>query len=174
MDPQRINRFGLVILGICTFLFFFLWMWLHGFASLLAGFSAFFFNLRILLVFIGGILLHEGLHGLSALIFTGGKFRKIKFGFNTEMMAPYAHCAAPVKVWQYIVMAGLPGILMGILPAIYALITKEVWWYYFGFFFTWTAAGDIISIHALLKHPLKSYVLDHPDEMGFIILHKSG
>ena len=58
---------------------------------------------------------------------------------------------------------------MGIIPFIIGTILGNGLYLSLGIFFTWTAAGDIISLFMLRKFDSESIVSDHPHRMGFYI-----
>ena len=85
-------------------------------------------------------------------------------------MAPYTHCKIPLRKVHYLAGGLLPGILMGILPAIYGLVTGQVQVLFWGIIYTWTAAGDFISCWYILKEPAGTMILDHPEELGYYVM----
>lgn len=126
-----------------------------------------------LIVFIAsGIVIHELLHGIFWAMFSKNGFRSIRFGVKWEYFTPYCHCTEPLKVWQYIAGALAPAIFMGFLPAIWALINGNTLFMFFGFFFLWTAAGDLIAVWIVRKFPRNQLIFDHPSELGFIVVNE--
>lgn len=124
-----------------------------------------------LLVFIvNGILVHELLHGIVWAIFSKRGFRSIRFGIKWEYLTPYCHCKEPLKVWQYIAGALAPVFFMGLVPAIWAFFNGNTLFMFFGIFYTWTAAGDLIAIWIIRKFSCSQMIYDHPEELGFIII----
>jgi hypothetical protein len=119
-----------------------------------------------------GIVLHEGLHGLTWAFFTKNGLRSIKYGIKWEYLTPYCHCEEPLKVWQYIVGGLMPLFILGIVPGIWALINGNALLMFFGMFFTWTAGGDIQSVWMLRKFKKNQLIKDHPEEIGFIVVEK--
>jgi len=120
----------------------------------------------ILVILAGGILLHEGLHGVTWAVFCQRGFRSIHFGFLTKLLAPYCHCTEPLRLRSYVAGGLMPGFLMGILPAIYALAEGHMGWLLVGIFFTFAAGGDFAMMWLLRKLPPGSLVSDHPSELG--------
>jgi hypothetical protein len=117
-----------------------------------------------------GIMLHELLHGAVWAIFAAKGFRSIRFGIKWEYLTPYCHCLEPVKAWQYIAGGIAPVLIMGILPGVGALISGNTFIMFFAMFFTWAAGGDLQSVWMLRKFKIKQLVLDHPEELGFIVI----
>ncbi len=125
-----------------------------------------FMNLFIYIL-IGGIIIHEFLHGITWAVFAKKGFRSIKFGLNG--ITPYCHCKEPLKVKHYKLGGAMPLIVMGIIPSILGLIIGNGLYLSFGIFFSWTAGGDIISLFMLRKFSNNKFVSDHPDKLGFYI-----
>ncbi|MFD2598580.1 DUF3267 domain-containing protein [Sphingobacterium corticis] len=127
--------------------------------------------LVVLVIFIG-IILHEGLHGLAWSICSKAGWASIRFGIMKPSYTPYCHCIEPLRVRQYIFGALTPLFVLGMLPAIYALITGNWLFLIFGFFFTVTAVGDVMIVMKMRKLHASTIVLDHPSEAGFYVLEK--
>jgi hypothetical protein len=123
-----------------------------------------------LIILISGIVMHEMLHGLIWIIFTGKGFRSLSFGIMKPDLAPYIHCSEPLSVNVYRTGIITPGIVLGIFPSVLGIITGNLKIFVFGFFFTWAASGDF-AVLWLTRH-LKSPVMvqDHPELVGCLIL----
>jgi hypothetical protein len=126
------------------------------------------FNDNILLYFVGGIVIHELLHGLTWGCFASKGLKSIKFGVKWKYLTPYCHCKEPLKVKHYRIGGAMPLIIMGIIPSIIGIIIGHGGVLTFGIFFTWTAGGDIIALYMLRKLDDEVYISDHPSKMGFI------
>lgn len=125
--------------------------------------------LWILAILAGGIILHEGLHGITWALFCKKGFLSIHFGFMTQLLAPYCHCTEPLPLRTYIAGGLMPGIIMGILPPIYALAEGSMGWLLLGIFFSFAAGGDFAMMGLLRKLPRGSLVRDHPSELGCFV-----
>lgn len=125
--------------------------------------------LFLVLFIVGGVVLHELLHGIVWAVFAKRGFRSIRFGIKWEYFTPYCHCLEPLKVWQYISGALAPVFFMGLLPASVALIVGNTLLMFFGIFYIWTAAGDLLAVWMVRKFRAKQWIYDHPRELGFII-----
>jgi hypothetical protein len=127
-------------------------------------------SLTGMVYFLVGIVLHELLHGLGWVVFGRKSLRSLQFGVMWKYLAPYAHCNEPVKVSAYRVGIILPGIVIGIIPGIYGLITGHLGWIIFGILFTWGAIADFIMWWILRKLAPDDLVIDHPKEVGCYVL----
>ena len=148
---------------------------LSGFREYLVGLSPGILGNGTLLVFvamIGGIIVHELIHGITWAIYAERGFKSIKFGILWKMLTPYCHCKEPLKVKHYITGAIMPGIIVGIIPAVIAIITGNLGLLIFGIFFTMAASGDIMIINLLKNENKNDLVLDHPSEAGCYIFRK--
>ncbi len=120
-----------------------------------------------------GVFAHELLHALGWVFFTKNFWRSIRFGIKWEYLTPYCHCKEPLKRIPFLIGAVLPLLVLGLLPAAYAILKGSFLIWFFGFFFTIAAGGDIIAIWMLRKVKKGQLIQDHPTELGFIILDKS-
>lgn len=123
----------------------------------------------LLLFIIGGIVIHELLHGITWAIFAKGGFKSIHFGIKWEYLTPYCHCTDALKVWQYIFGGLMPLLIMGVIPSVWALISGDPMVMFYGIFFSVAAGGDIQSVWLLRKFKSNQLIYDHPEELGFIL-----
>ena len=119
-----------------------------------------------------GVVLHELIHGVTWAVFAEKGFRSIRFGVLWKALAPYCHCSEPMKVKHYFLGAIMPAILLGFIPALYAILTNNLSILIFGGFFTMAAIGDFMIIWLLRKEDPDALVLDHPSEAGCFIYRK--
>ena len=179
IDLVWANVFGILILipiGLLFGLpFYFIWkpqldikQYLDSAGPLGAG-------LGFLLIFgilILGIVLHELIHGIIWAKFAKEGFKSIKFGVLWEMLTPYCHCKEALTVRQYIIGAIAPAIILGIIPAIIAIMTGNLGLLIFGMLFTMAAGGDFLIINLIRKESSSDLVQDHPSEAGCFIYRK--
>lgn len=167
MDIGKANLYAMVMIIPLFILFIvpYLFIWKNlPLGEILKG------NILFLWIYIiGGIIIHELLHGITWALFCKNKFRSIKFGINLQYITPYCHCKEPLKVWHYVLGAAMPLIVLGIIPSFAGILSGNAGYLIFGVFFSWAAGGDIIAIYAMRKLNKNTYVSDHPDKLGFII-----
>lgn len=126
-----------------------------------------FFNLWVFLpVVTVGIVIHELIHGFSWMAAARLPFSRIKFGFQTRTLTPFAHCTVPITKRAYVFGALMPAIVLGFVPFIWAMLTGNGWWLFFAFFFTLAAGGDFLIVWLLRKVPGHLVVADHPEKAG--------
>ncbi len=119
-----------------------------------------------LLALVLGIVFHELIHGLTWSLFAKKGLQSIRYGILKKTMTPYCHCSEPLSVKHYIIGAAMPGIVLGILPAVIALFTGSLSLFALGMFFTMAAGGDMMIIYMLRKQPMHYLVQDHPSKIG--------
>jgi hypothetical protein len=141
----------------------FIWFW--GYEKFEMG-RDIFFEYFIPLV-IGGIVVHELLHGVTWAFFAPQGFKSIKFGMHWKYLTPFCHCKEPLKVKHYRIGGAMPLIMMGLIPSLFAYFTGNGVVLSFGIFFTWAAGGDIIALFMLRKFQKEDYINDHPSKIGF-------
>jgi hypothetical protein len=126
----------------------------------------------IVVILILGAVVHEILHGLVWIFFTEKGLNSLSFGIMKPDMAPYIHCkeALPVNVYRIGIL--LPGVIMGLLPAVSGILTGNFKIFIFGVFFTWAASGDFIILWLTRHIKSPARVQDHPEKVGCLILNK--
>lgn len=119
--------------------------------------------------FVGGIFLHEALHALGWILFARQPRETIEFGF--KQLTPYTHArqAMPVTPYRYGIL--LPGLLLGIVPALVAIATGSIFLLAVGVFFTFTAGGDFLILWLLRRVPRSARVQDHPERVGCFVYY---
>lgn len=128
--------------------------------------------LIFVLLLIGGIVLHELIHGLFFGLFAKHKLRSIRFGVLWEYLSPYCHCTEPLKLRHYVVGALMPAFILGLIPAVVSLFNGNLMSLILGVFFISAAASDFMVVWILRKESPDNFVLDHPSEAGCYIYRK--
>ena len=182
IDLAKANIYGLLgmipILTIYTIPFYLIWnekLTIVYFKNYFKEFSTnnpLPLSVLIIIAMILGIIMHELIHGITWSKYTEKGFKSIKFGILWKMLTPYCHCKEPLKVKEYILGAIMPAIVLGLIPAMYAIIFGNILFLVFGVFFTTVAIGDFMIINLLRKENMNSLVLDHPTEAGCFIYRK--
>lgn len=168
---NQASLYSLVIALPIAFMFGWFYSTRWGFDQLMFGFDSFFANLFLfLLTFIIGIILHELIHGFTWMLAGRKPFNAIKFGFQLKTLTPYAHCKEPLKVNAYRIGALMPGLLMGIVPSILAILIGNSWLIAFGIVFTIAAGGDFVILWLIRNVSKNKFVEDHPSQAGCYII----
>jgi len=139
---------------------------IHGFPAFMLGVHGFTDLLVIIPWIIAGTLAHEALHGLGWIAAGRRSFRSVKFGFHWKTLTPYAHFTEPITARAYRIGIVLPGIVVGLLPALAGYAFRDPRLILFGGLFLGGAAGDVLGLWATRKIPPATLVLDHPSRVG--------
>ncbi len=126
--------------------------------------------LLALAVFAVGIVLHELIHGLSWTVFGEQPRSAIKYGFKVKTLTPYAHCVEPMDVRAYRLGAIMPGLILGVLPWLAAVVSGNGAVLIFGLVFTLAALGDAMILWLIRDVAPGSLVLDHPTQAGCYVI----
>ncbi len=161
------NVIAFLIIPISFALFFAPYFWLWGefptdplrFFSTLGLFGVFF-------VFLISIFIHELLHGVGYTAVGKVSWSDVKFGFSWKGLAPYAHCKAPMTASAYKTAVALPGIILGLIPAVIGILLGNWGFLLYGFAMFITAGGDIAILLAIWSLDGQTIVQDHPSEVG--------
>ena len=146
--------------------------WLiHGFQAMFdyGGRPALEIMAILLVAFIIAVVVHEGLHALGWIIFSRISWREIRFGFDAKNLAPYAHAQVPMKATAYRIGAALPGIALGLLPALVGIINGDGILTIFGAIMLSAAVGDVFVLWIIRTIPSDALVLDHPSQAGCMV-----
>lgn len=158
--------FGLIPAGLLLALFYFVWQG-RPVQQPPEGYSI----LHTLLLGLAGIVVHELLHGLGWMVFAGVPRQHVHFGVKWKVLTPYAHSSAPMSVMGYRWAIFLPGLALGIAPALIAIFSGSVLLLGFGGFFTAAAGGDFLILWLLRGVPAAAEVEDHPTLVGATVYH---
>ncbi len=126
--------------------------------------------LHFIVVFLVGAFIHEGLHAVGWMLFAGVPRSAIEIGVKWKLLTPYAHSQQPMPAAGYRWGTALPGLLMGILPALLAVVLGSGMLLLVGVFFTAVAGGDFLVLWLLRPVPGDTLVEDHPTRVGCIII----
>lgn len=158
--------FGLTPAAILLLIFYFVWQG-RPVVGPPEGFSL----LHTLLLGVVGIVVHELLHGLGWRYFAGVPWEQIHFGVQWKVLTPYAHSSARMPLRPYRRAILLPGLLLGLIPALLGVFNGSVLLLGFGAFFTATAGGDFLILWMLRRVPAGAHVQDHPTLVGATVYY---
>ncbi|GGG21825.1 hypothetical protein GCM10011323_27220 [Pontibacter amylolyticus] len=124
----------------------------------------------MLLVFVLGAVVHELLHGLTWAVFCKNGLKSIKYGVHWKVLTPYCHCKEVLPLRHYAIGGMMPGLVMGLLPALAGIAMGHFLLFLFGLFFSIAAAGDLLILWMLRHQHSSDLVQDHPDKIGCYVL----
>jgi hypothetical protein len=155
-------------------LLLFLFTLIHDAPSTMRGLDLF-FSLAILLpALILGVVVHELLHAAGWMIWGKKRWQAITFGIKWQWLAPYAHCTEPMPARAYRWSTFLPGLLLGIVPGLLALLGGSGLLAAFAFFFIAAAGGDFLVLWLIRGVPATVLVEDHPERAGCYVWEEKG
>jgi len=118
------------------------------------------------------ILVHELLHLVGFLAIGRAPWSAVRIGVSWKALAPYAHCHQPMTARAYRISVALPGLLLGLLPAIIGLLFGSPWILLWGSVMIIAAGGDLAVLLAMFRVPVGTMVRDHPSKAGCVILEQ--
>lgn len=127
------------------------------------------------LVFIVLVVVHEFIHGVTWSFFTEKGWKSIAFGFILKYLTPYCHCSEPMKKHQIIIGALMPTIILGIVPAVVAILCGSSFLMTVGILMIYGGGGDILVTYKLLRYRSDGkdvLFIDHPYEIGTAVFDK--
>jgi hypothetical protein len=128
-----------------------------------------------LVVFAVLVVLHELVHGFTWSRFTDHGFADISFGIMWNSLTPYCTCQVPLRKGPYICGTLMPLIVFGLVPLAVAFVMGSALLLYIGILMTVSAAGDVMIVVKVLRHPNASddiLVFDHPTEAGSVVFER--
>ena len=125
------------------------------------------FLIGLLVILIVSVVAHELLHAAGFLL-RGAASDDIRFGM--KMLTPYAHYTVPVELASYRLAIALPGVVLGIVPAIAGIASGIIWLTLYGTVMFVGALGDALILWLLRDAPPGAMVIDHPSKIGCEII----
>lgn len=171
----RANVWALAVMPPLVALLLVPFFWLYGWQPLYAVTDAALQRPLVpVLVFVAGVLAHEGLHALAWWWAARLPWRDIKVGFQWKTLTPYAHARVPMPARAYRIGAATPGVVLGLVPGAVGLATGDGAWMLFGVLFTLAAGGDALILWLLRGLAPGRLVADHPTRAGCYVVGEAG
>ncbi|OKL39899.1 DUF3267 domain-containing protein [Pontibacter flavimaris] len=136
------------------------------------GVQVLFYPFLMLLVFVAGAVVHELLHGLTWALFCKNGVKSIKYGVHWRYLTPYCHCQEMLPLRPYILGGIMPGLVMGLVPALWGMATGNLLLFLFGLFFSIAASGGLLVLWMLRRAKSSDLVQDHPEKMGCYVFSR--
>ena len=124
----------------------------------------------LVIAVLGGIAVHELIHGIAWAIAGNKPFSMITFGFQWKTLTPYAHLKEPIEVNAYRLGAFMPGFVLGVLPYGLSILYGDGSLFWFGLVHTSAAGGDWLVLWLIRNVKRGMQVEDHPTNAGCYVL----
>ena len=122
-----------------------------------------------LTILVGGIILHELLHGAAWAYYGRKPVSAITFGVHWPTLTPYAHCREALTVEAYRIGALTPAVVLGAVPSALAIAGTVPWLLFPGVLFSAATGGDLLILWLLRHERHDALVRDHPDRAGCLV-----
>lgn len=119
---------------------------------------------------VGSIFAHELLHILAFRVFGGVPLHQIRLGVYWPALMPYANTSARLTARAYRMVIALPGVVLGVLPIVIAIMVANGALLWYGALMLSAAAGDAVALWALRNVPGERYVVDCVDRVGCTVV----
>lgn len=123
----------------------------------------------ILGIFIGGFALHQLIHGICFGIFSGGKWKSVKFGLDDETMKPYSCSTEAITVTQYRISRFSPILFTGILPYLVSIINGNFILMVASLVLFIFCGMDILALFVVRKEEKNALVFNSIKDCGCIV-----
>lgn len=167
----KANAVAFALIPLAFVLFYLPYRWIWGADSLWVISARTLLDfLLFMAAFFVGVLVHEGLHALGFIWIGKAPRSTIRFGILWRGLAPYAHCSAAVTARAYRWSLALPGLVLGVLPAVLGIALGSWWLMVYGALMFIAAGGDAAVLLAIRSLPGETMVQDHPSKVGCTVV----
>lgn len=127
--------------------------------------------------FVVFVLVHEGLHGLSFMIFGKIKAKNIRYGVMLKSGVAYCISLVPISVWASRLSLMMPIYAVCLPLYIYGLVTQNLALTILSLLYLTGSVGDIYYMWKLRKTPRNLYMYENPPtthgyEIGYLLFRK--
>lgn len=140
---------------------------IHG-PDQLGQIGRFFSNWLAIPALVGGVVVHELLHGLTWAWASNHSMASVTMGVQWKSLTPYAHISRPIPARAYRLGAAMPLIVLGVVPYLASLALMDGWLLGFSLLFTIAAAGDVLILGLIRHVDSDHWVKDHPTKAGIM------
>ncbi|MBP6017016.1 MAG: alpha/beta fold hydrolase [Candidatus Promineofilum sp.] len=117
-----------------------------------------------------GLFLHELGHLIGYRLFGRVGPGAARLSFGRAPLAPQIQCDSPMAATAFRRMLWLPGLALGIVPAVVAIAVGSWVLLIWGVWMTITAGGDVAALWAMRDLPAATPVRGHPRRVGCVVL----
>ncbi|HUF49336.1 MAG TPA: DUF3267 domain-containing protein [Longimicrobiales bacterium] len=117
-------------------------------------------------VIVLAIVMHEALHGIGFCCFGRAPRHSVRFGIHWKTLSPFAGSSAAMPARGYRLAVLLPGLVLGVLPALGSLVNGSAALAMFGALMVMGAGGDAAALWAMRHVPGDVLVRDAVARVG--------
>ena len=115
---------------------------------------------------LAGLLLHEAVHLLGYRLFGHTPRGMARFHFGRAALTPQVQCDAPIRAAAYRRVLLLPALLLGVIPAVAALLFGSWWALVWATWMLAASGGDFAALWAMRGVATDAPVRAHPRRAG--------
>jgi hypothetical protein len=116
-------------------------------------------------IYLISVIVHELLH-VAVMLYAGVRFREIRAGIRWKEGVAYVHAGRPLSISVYRLILVMPGLVLGLIPALAGLATGSAALTLYAFVMLLSAVGDWAVLLHIRGVPEGAIVEDHPDAVG--------
>ena len=166
---------GVAVASAAATPFWFLFAFRWGEGAVWQGFQDLSRNVwRLIALLLASAVVHELLHAAGWVLWGKAPWKAIRFGVHWQMLSPYAHLTVPITARPYRWGVALPGLVLGVLPALAAVITGGGALFVYGLVMILAAGGDLVVLGLLSRVPGDWFVQDSAHRVGAVVWPRGG
>lgn len=163
-----------LLLAIFLFLPFFIFWGFPEWPSLaelpLQALRFILYIILFLVIYAVSAVIHEVLHAVAMVVLAKIPWKSIHFVARLREGIAYVHAHQPMTASAYRGILVLPGIVLGIIPALAGLLAGSGWLVFYGFVMLSSAIGDFAMLRLMRPLDSDTLVRDHPEKVGCQVL----
>lgn len=120
-------------------------------------------------------VVHKWIHGCSMAMFSRGKIQSISFVETKRAFVTRCICIEPLKLKHVIFALLAPMIILGIMPAIFAITLGSDFLFLISGVMILGSVSDVVYAYELLKYKTKEKTCifyTHPYQYGYVVMSK--
>lgn len=129
----------------------------------------------ILFLLIGlplGLIIHELIHALTAVISKASRWQDIKFSMNIKKFYAAVYFKMLMPIGQFRIVAIMPFLILGLGSFIFATIEANILYLIFSIGMVLFSSSDLVVIYSLRGLTKKAMIQDHPTKNDYIIFSR--
>lgn len=127
-------------------------------------------TMQFVIVVLLGCVVHELLHGFAFWALGNAPWKEVHFGIKWKFLTPYASTQVAMPLAAYRWTVALPGLVLGVLPSVAAIVAGNPFWTIVGALMLCGAAGDALVLWHVRKIPHDRMIRDATDALGCEVL----